>query len=504
MLQPYLSLRNSVTILVAIGIASVHPATLTAEKSGPTRSLTLKLDDLESFVTGQDWLKELPPPSSVGMERIQAFEEHVHFRYLSAVSGESELPVGELPGGGESDILRRVIFIRPGILVLDDHVLVQESGEILWKLHVPQAWKLEKPFLVGMVNGVRYRVQSLLPDTAEWHVGGGEDGGAAHHVAVPAGAARAERVRLIHVLSFSTSSDEAPTECSWEPYSDGWYLTVSQGQGRGGEGEGHTARLWLPSHAQSGSIEILGTDGVRLLSKRLLPAGVLPPDLEATRRRSQWELPYRLGILVTWDTQRPSSELRRLVESGRIQPCRVLEIGCGTGNDAIYLAELGFDVTAVDISPTALAIAEKKARRAGTQVRWVLADVLHPPALAPFELIYDRGCYHELRQWHADAYVRAVGTLTRKGSRILVLAASANKDTYWRFHGPPRVHEADIRKDFADGYRLLDLREFRFDPVPPEQEGPLAWSIFLERTVSTFPPRGDADAPAAPDSREER
>jgi SAM-dependent methyltransferase len=160
-------------------------------------------------------------------------------------------------------------------------------------------------------------------------------------------------------------------------------------------------------------------------------------------------------------------------------PCRAVEIGCGTGNDAIYLAAKGFDVSAIDISPTALGIAEQKAERAGVKVDWLLADILHPPQLLePFDFIYDRGCYHEVRQRHAQQYVAALHSLSRKNSKILILAASANKDHYWRFAGPPRVREQDLRTDFA-AFRLLRLREFRFDPAPPEQEGPLAWSILL-------------------------
>ena len=170
-----------------------------------------------------------------------------------------------------------------------------------------------------------------------------------------------------------------------------------------------------------------------------------------------------------------------MVESGRIKPCRAVEIGCGTGSDAIYLASQGFNVTAIDIAPTALNLAQRKAEKAGVKVNWLLADILNPPQLEPFEFVYDRGCYHEVRQHDPKAYVSAVQKLTHGGSRILILAGNANKDTYWRFEGPPRVKEQDIRKDFASGFRLLDLRDFRFDPAPPERQGALAWSIFLER-----------------------
>jgi len=79
--------------------------------------------------------------------------------------------------------------------------------------------------------------------------------------------------------------------------------------------------------------------------------------------------------------------------------------------------------------------------------------------------------------------VAAVRRLTRPGSRILILAGSANKDSYWRPTGPPRVSEEDIRGDFAHGFKVVWLREFRFDPTPPETQGALAWSVLLDRVA---------------------
>jgi hypothetical protein len=77
--------------------------------------------------------------------------------------------------------------------------------------------------------------------------------------------------------------------------------------------------------------------------------------------------------------------------------------------------------------------------------------------------------------------VAAVRRLTHDRSKILILAGNANNDTYWRFEGPPRVREQDIRSDFTDGFRLLQLREFRFDPARGQKQGALAWSILLQR-----------------------
>ena len=70
-----------------------------------------------------------------------------------------------------------------------------------------------------------------------------------------------------------------------------------------------------------------------------------------------WNDRYRDGNLP-WDTGRPSSELQRVFSQNTIQPCRTLELGCGTGTNSIWLCRQGFEVTGIDVAPLAVAKAE--------------------------------------------------------------------------------------------------------------------------------------------------
>ena len=121
-----------------------------------------------------------------------------------------------------------------------------------------------------------------------------------------------------------------------------------------------------------------------------------------------WDASYRGGNRPNWDAGRPSGELQRVVEQGIVRACRAVDLGCGSGTDAIYLASKGFEVTAIDIAPTALNQGKQKAEKAGVKVRWLLADVLAVPNLEPYDFIFDRGCYHEVRFEGAKAYVDTV------------------------------------------------------------------------------------------------
>ncbi len=191
-----------------------------------------------------------------------------------------------------------------------------------------------------------------------------------------------------------------------------------------------------------------------------------------------WEQRYRTGD-APWDTGRPSSELQRVVAEEHIAPCRAIELGCGTGSNAVWLAEQGFDVTAVDLSPRAIERARQRAASAGLVVRFLPADVLQPPDLGgPFRFFFDRGCYHVVRRTDAHAYVRTLERLSEPGTLGLVLAGNAREP---HDPGPPVVDEETIRRELGRAFEIVRLREFRFDPAPGVDVHFLGWSCLLRR-----------------------
>jgi SAM-dependent methyltransferase len=174
--------------------------------------------------------------------------------------------------------------------------------------------------------------------------------------------------------------------------------------------------------------------------------------------------------------------VRVLREEG-IGPCRALELGCGTGTNAVWLAQQGFDMTAVDLSPRALARAEQRARDAGVRVRFVAADVLDAPGLGgPYPFFFDRGCYHVVRRVDAGRYLRTLEAVTAPGSVGLVLAGNAKEP---HSPGPPVVSEEEIRAELGRAFEIVRLREFRFDSSPGRAENFLAWSCLLRRAVNS-------------------
>src|SRR5579864_4665095 len=115
------------------------------------------------------------------------------------------------------------------------------------------------------------------------------------------------------------------------------------------------------------------------------------------------------------------SELVRLVEGGRLQAGKAIDLGCGEGDNAIFLAKNGFEVTAVDFAPAAIAKARRKAQLAGVKVEFVVDDLTSLRNVGgTFDLLVDYGTLDDLSPANRERYVREVLPLARPGSDFLL------------------------------------------------------------------------------------
>jgi SAM-dependent methyltransferase len=195
---------------------------------------------------------------------------------------------------------------------------------------------------------------------------------------------------------------------------------------------------------------------------------------------SEWDVHYQSGK-PPWETGQPSAELARIIAEERIQPCRTIDLGCGSGINAVWLAQQGFDVTAVDFSGLAIQKAEQRALAAGVTVRFLPSDVLAlPDNVGEFPFFFDRGCYHAVRRGDVQGYLRTLRRITAPGSIGLVLAGNA-KDPHEPGHGPPVVSEEELRAELGSTFEIVRLREFHFDQIEGDGVQFLAWSCLLRR-----------------------
>jgi SAM-dependent methyltransferase len=194
--------------------------------------------------------------------------------------------------------------------------------------------------------------------------------------------------------------------------------------------------------------------------------------------QERWDGRYREKNLP-WDTGRPSEDLMKTIESGAVPTGKALELGCGNGTNALYLAENGFDVTAVDISPTAIEEAKRRAGERGLSAKFFVADLTADPDLGgPYDFIFDRGVYHCVRSIDLPAFLRTLERVTRPGSLYLSISGNANQS---HDVGPPVVTEEEIRSELGSLFEILEIRESRFEESPMMPTRPLAWSVLMRR-----------------------
>ena len=178
-----------------------------------------------------------------------------------------------------------------------------------------------------------------------------------------------------------------------------------------------------------------------------------------------------------WDIGRPQADLARLVDAGTITG-DVLDAGCGTGENALYAASLGLEVTGIDAAPAAIDMARRKADARGVAVTFVVGDVLDLGAYADaFDCTIDCGCFHVFGDADRERYVRAAHLALRENGRLFLMCFSDQVPGDW---GPRRVSQTELRDAFSDGWRVDAIDEAHFE-VTLEEASVHAWLASLTR-----------------------
>jgi cyclopropane fatty-acyl-phospholipid synthase-like methyltransferase len=187
-----------------------------------------------------------------------------------------------------------------------------------------------------------------------------------------------------------------------------------------------------------------------------------------------------------WDIPGPQPAIVALEEAGAIVGS-VLDAGCGTGENALYLASRGHEVWGVDYVPIAVERAMKKAQQRGLPARFQVADALQLAGLGrQFDAVIDCGLFHTFSDEERPRYVAALAEVLRPGGRYHVLCFSDEEPPG---EGPRRVTQAELRDAFRDGWAVETIRASRFQTVDgPGQPrfspgGPKAWLATIARAA---------------------
>ena len=173
--------------------------------------------------------------------------------------------------------------------------------------------------------------------------------------------------------------------------------------------------------------------------------------------REDWERVYR-GI-NPFDVETPEQWVVDLAENGKIRG-RVLDSGCGSGRNALYLALKGYSVVGIDISETAIKRAKQKAMEKGIKnVAFLCENVVTLSGHDnEFDTVVDIGLFHSLDGADPSTYAAALHRACRTGGVVYLRAFSDSNAKRENYTGP-QCTENQIRTAFSRGWNINSLEE---------------------------------------------
>jgi SAM-dependent methyltransferase len=215
------------------------------------------------------------------------------------------------------------------------------------------------------------------------------------------------------------------------------------------------------------------TGEVTVPSSRTVP----PFDFDALYRGEKPAEHVSAVSRPPWDTKAPKAHVIAWQTAGLING-DVLDIGCGTGDNAVYLAQQGHHVTGLDISPTALITAEHRAKTAGVNIRFAVADATKLDGYTDaFDTVIDSGMFHCLDDAGKRAYARSLHRATRVGATLLLSCFSDGNaaDAEWPL---PVVSEQTLRDSLSGaGWHITSLEPFTLCLNRGDTDVEIGWPI---------------------------
>jgi 2-polyprenyl-3-methyl-5-hydroxy-6-metoxy-1,4-benzoquinol methylase len=182
-----------------------------------------------------------------------------------------------------------------------------------------------------------------------------------------------------------------------------------------------------------------------------------------------WDAMYQQQAIETmpWFYPDLDDDLRQALDQRGLRDGSALDLGTGPGTQAMQLARRGFTVTATDISEAAIRLARTKAEPQGLAITWQQDDILASQLAGPFDLIFDRGCFHVLPPERRPDYVSTVACLLKPGGSFFLKCFSHLQPGT---QGPNRFTPEQIRAIFGSQLQVQSIEETVYqgtlDPLP--------------------------------------
>jgi SAM-dependent methyltransferase len=172
-----------------------------------------------------------------------------------------------------------------------------------------------------------------------------------------------------------------------------------------------------------------------------------------------WEDAYKTR--PPWDIGRPQPAFVEVVRAGELNAGRVLDVGCGTGENALYLVEEGFSVVGVDLSTRAIGAAKAKATERKLKVDFRIANALSLDFKNEyFDNAIDSGLFHTFNDSNRVDFAREIARVLKTGGKYFMLCFSDKEPTNWG--GPRRITKEEIATTFSPLFNINYIRDAYF------------------------------------------
>jgi ubiquinone/menaquinone biosynthesis C-methylase UbiE len=178
---------------------------------------------------------------------------------------------------------------------------------------------------------------------------------------------------------------------------------------------------------------------------------------------SDWDEAYH--NTPPWDTGRPQPAFVALADNGEIRPGRMLDVGCGTGENALLLARNGGRVTGIDLVPKAVELARSKAADRRLDADFIVGNVLELDRYfdaGTFDTAIDSGLFHVMSDEERPAYARQIHRVLGPGGQYFMLCFS---DKEPGAEGPRRVSKREIAAAFSPLFHINYIRDAGFESL---------------------------------------
>jgi cyclopropane fatty-acyl-phospholipid synthase-like methyltransferase len=191
-----------------------------------------------------------------------------------------------------------------------------------------------------------------------------------------------------------------------------------------------------------------------------------------------WENVYRYGQIenMPWYSAGLDEDIKNALVKLKIAKAKILDLGTGPGTQAVALAKMGYQVTATDVSESAIAKALSLANKEDVFIDFVIDDILATHLIPFYDVIIDRGVFHAFSLDEHDEYLSSINRLL-DGGGYLFLKCFSEKQT--GASGPYRYSAKQIQNIFAHGFKIISIEDSEFRG--PHQPFPKALFCLIQK-----------------------